>query len=137
MGFSVASDAPARPKRVLVVDDERVIADTLTLIFRKAGYDAQAVYSGRDAIERAREFAPDIVVSDVVMPEMDGIEAVSLMANERLAPAVLLISGQADGDYVTDSLAHRFEIVAKPIHPDLLLERVARITAKAASARAC
>jgi DNA-binding response OmpR family regulator len=130
----VASDAPARPKRVLVVDDERVIADTLTLIFRKAGYQAEAVYNGRDAVQRAREFEPDIVVSDVVMPEMDGIEAVSLMSNEKRPPAVLLISGQAEGEYVIERVQHRFEIVAKPIHPELLLERVARMTAKAAAA---
>lgn len=134
MGFLVASDAPARPKRVLVVDDEHVIADTLTLIFRKAGYEAEAVYNGRDAVRRAREFEPDVVVSDVVMPEMDGIEAVSLMANECRALAVLLISGQAEGEHVSGGLQHRFEIVAKPIHPDVLLERVAQLTSKAAAA---
>ena len=132
----MASDAPARPKRVLVVDDEHVIADTLTLIFRKAGYEAEAAYNGRDAVARARLFEPDIVVSDVVMPEMDGVEAVMLILANRRVPAVLFISGQADGEHVQGRLQQRFEIVAKPIPPDVLLERVARLTSMAASATA-
>ncbi len=132
----MGSDAPARPKRILVVDDEHVIADTLRLIFQKAGYEAQSAYNGRQAVECARTFRPDVVVSDVVMPEMDGIDAVTTIASEFQSAAVLLISGQADGEHIRDRIRQRYEIVAKPIHPEALLEKIAHLTAKAAAASA-
>ena len=66
--------APKRPK-VLVVDDEQVIADTLAKILDINGYDASAVYSGLSAVESARSLQPDLIISDVIMQDMDGIEA--------------------------------------------------------------
>ena len=53
---------------VLVVDDEHVIADTLVLILTQAGFDAVAAYSGREAVRRALQLKPDLIVTDVVMP---------------------------------------------------------------------
>src|SRR5580658_4019700 len=61
--------------RVLVVDDEQVIADTLAKILDLNGYDASAVYTGTSAVESARLLQPDLVISDVIMPDMNGIEA--------------------------------------------------------------
>ena len=61
--------------RVLVVDDEQVIADTLAKILDLNGYDASAVYTGTAAVESARALQPDLVISDVIMPDMNGIEA--------------------------------------------------------------
>jgi CheY-like chemotaxis protein len=60
---------------VLVVDDERVIADTLAIILNQNGFDASAVYTGTAAVDRARETKPDLIISDVIMPDMNGIEA--------------------------------------------------------------
>ena len=131
----MASDAPARPKRILVVDDEHVIADTLKIIFGKAGYEAEVAYNGREAVECARTFRPDLVLSDIVMPVMDGIEAASLITDEVGAPTILLISGHAEGPEVLARVTHRFEVVSKPIHPDVLLRKVERLTAKAVPAR--
>ncbi|HSY13014.1 MAG TPA: response regulator, partial [Verrucomicrobiae bacterium] len=64
-----------RKPRVLVVDDEQVIADTLAKILDLNGYDASAVYTGTAAVESARSLKPDLVISDVIMPDMNGIEA--------------------------------------------------------------
>src|SRR5206468_974328 len=63
-----------RPK-VLVVDDEAVIADTLTKILTMHGFEATALYSGESALEWIETFRPDIVLSDVVMHRVDGVEA--------------------------------------------------------------
>ncbi len=63
-----------KPK-VLVVDDEHVIADTLAIILNQHGFDALAVYTGTGAVEQARNLHPDLIISDVIMPDMDGIEA--------------------------------------------------------------
>ncbi len=64
-----------RKPRVLVVDDEQVIADTLARILDLNGYEASAVYSGTAAVESARSLQPDLVISDVIMQDMNGIEA--------------------------------------------------------------
>src|ERR1035438_9602351 len=64
-----------RKRRALVVDDEQVIADTLAKILDLNGYEASAVYTGTAAVESARSLQPDLIISDVIMPDMDGIQA--------------------------------------------------------------
>jgi CheY-like chemotaxis protein len=117
-----------RPK-VLVVDDERVIADTLAIILNQRGYDASAVYTGEDAVEAARAISPDLVISDVVMKdrEMDGIEAAIRIRQFLPNSKILLFSGQAaTADLLESARAkgHEFEILAKPVHPQDLLAKL-------------
>lgn len=112
---------------VLIVDDERVIADTLAIILNKSGYDATAVYSGIDAVEKARQMKPDLVISDVVMADMNGIDA-SIEIRKILPECkILLFSGQAA---TKDLLAkaredgHNFDLLIKPVHPTDLLQKL-------------
>src|SRR5207253_7288263 len=62
----------AKKPKALVVDDERVIADSLATILNQAGFDASAVYTGTSAVEESRKSKPDLVISDVIMPDMKG-----------------------------------------------------------------
>src|SRR5208337_4969323 len=80
---------------VLVVDDEHTIADTLAVILNRAGFNASAVYSGSEAVEVAKSVKPDLIISDVAMPEMNGIEAMILVRSFLPTCKVLLFSGQA------------------------------------------
>lgn len=115
-----------KPK-VLVVDDERVIADTLAIILNKAGFDASAVYTGNGAVERARSDRPDLIISDVIMPDMNGIEAAINIREFLPACKILLFSGQAaTADLLESARAkgHDFEILAKPVHPQDLLAKL-------------
>jgi CheY-like chemotaxis protein len=82
-------------RNVLVADDERIIADTLALILNNSGYRAIAVYSGEQALQAAAESTPHVLISDVVMGGMNGIEAA--LAILRICPQchVILFSGQA------------------------------------------
>lgn len=116
-------DNPARTK-ILVADDEEVIADTLAVILDRNGFDAVPVYSGRKAVETAKRWLPHVFLADVVMPEMSGIEAAIQICSLIPACRVLLLSGQAaTSDLLRDarSRGHDFEILAKPIHPLELL----------------
>jgi CheY-like chemotaxis protein len=92
---SRSSRIQSRPKRILVVDDEKDIAESLTEILILHGYDAQAFENGKSAIESARQRCPDVVISDVIMPVINGVETV--IAIQELCPRaqVLLLSGQA------------------------------------------
>lgn len=113
--------------RVLVVDDERVIADTLSIILNQNGYDASAVYSGLAAVDRAREIKPELVISDVIMQDMNGIEAAIRIREILPGCKILLFSGQAaTADLLERARAqgHEFEILAKPVHPQDLLAKL-------------
>jgi DNA-binding NtrC family response regulator len=119
--------------RVFVVDDEFIIASTLGLILRSKGFDAISFNGPLDALEAARTLAPDLLLSDVVMPGFSGIElAIRLQA---LCPncKVLLFSGQAATAGLLEaarSRGHNFEILSKPVHPTDLLKKIAETTGK-------
>ncbi|HLI63265.1 MAG TPA: response regulator [Terriglobales bacterium] len=113
--------------RVLVVDDEQIIADTLARILDLNGYDASAVYTGAAAVESARALQPDLVISDVIMPDMNGIEAAIKIRSFLPSCKILLFSGQAaTADLLENARArgHEFDILAKPIHPSDLLAKL-------------
>ena len=117
-----------RPKpKVLVVDDERVIADTLAIILNQHGFDAAAVYTGTAAVERAKNVRPDLIISDVIMPDMNGIETAINIRQFLPSCKILLFSGQAaTADLLESARAqgHEFEILAKPVHPQDLLAKL-------------
>ncbi|MGA8163342.1 MAG: response regulator [Acidobacteriaceae bacterium] len=113
--------------RVLIADDERLIADTLGLILKQAGFDAEIVYSGQKAVEAARSRNPDVFLADVVMPGMTGIDAAIEICAMHPACRVLLLSGQAaTADLLRDARVrgHHFEVLLKPVHPSQILARL-------------
>ena len=116
-----------RGPRVLVVDDEKLVADSLSAILKRFHFDAEPCYSGESAIEAARQECPDYVLSDVMMPKLNGVETV--LTIQKICPGarVILLSGNAaTADLLNDarSEGHEFELLAKPIHPDELLRRL-------------
>jgi|SRR5438270_13594823 len=125
----MAETAPTTsPKpRVLVADDEQVIANTLAIILNQAGFEARAVFSGEKAIELLDSFQPDMLISDVIMTGMTGIEA-AIITRERLPKCkILLFSGQAATADLLEKArtqGHEFEILAKPVHPTDLLAKL-------------
>lgn len=117
----------AKVRKVLVVDDEHTIADTLAIILNKAGFNTSAVYSGTEAVDVAKSVKPDLIISDVVMPDMNGIEAMILIRGFLPTCKVLLFSGQASTvDLLENARArgHEFDILAKPVHPQDLITRL-------------
>jgi|SRR5580693_1945537 CheY-like chemotaxis protein len=117
-------------RRVLVVDDENIIADSLTMILKRSGFEAQAVYSGETAIETARDLRPDALICDVILRGMTGIEAAIRISRMLPACRVILFSGQAaTADLLQHARAegHSFEIISKPVHPQVLLNLLTKI----------
>jgi CheY-like chemotaxis protein len=115
-----------KPK-VLVVDDERVIADTLAMILNQSGFEARAVYSGEKAVEMASTFSPDMLITDVIMADLNGIDAAIMIRSLLPKIKILLFSGQAaTADLLEKARAkgYEFEILAKPVHPQDLLSRL-------------
>jgi DNA-binding response OmpR family regulator len=134
MGVDVSMANRANLRRVLIVDDEHVIADTLAVIFQQAGYEACTAYDGREGLQKAREFQPDFLISDVVMPDMDGIELAIQITREFPESRVLLISGQTSVVPITGCATrggYSFPLIGKPVHPHELLEGIAQFIAEA------
>src|ERR1700758_3724568 len=119
-------DSQAKPK-VLVADDERVIADTLAMILNQSGFEARAVYSGEKALEMAPDFQPNMLISDVIMADLNGIDAAIRIRQVLPNIKILLFSGQAATADLLEkarSEGYEFEILAKPVHPQDLLSRL-------------
>jgi DNA-binding NtrC family response regulator len=117
-------------KRIFVVDDEKTIADTLAAILRKSGYEASAFYNAQSALDEIESCIPDLVISDVMMPGMNGVDMAVLIRERHPECKVLLFSGQASTLNILDMVGRRgydFELLAKPIHPTDLLARVASV----------
>ena len=116
-------------KRILVVDDETAIADTIAKILTLSGYAAVAAYDGDSALETALITPPELLLTDVVLPGMNGVELAITIKRFYPDCKILLFSGQAS---TTDLLAnahssgHRFTLLSKPVPPQDLLAMVAQ-----------
>jgi DNA-binding response OmpR family regulator len=109
------------------VDDERLIADTMTEILNLSGFHALCAYDGRTALETAIKANPDYVITDVVMPLMNGVELAISIRKALPATEILLLSGQAGiANLLEDGRAqgYSFDLLAKPIHPEKLIARL-------------
>jgi DNA-binding NtrC family response regulator len=116
-----------KERRIFVVDDEQVIASSVALILRHFGFDSSSFTDPGDALRAAMSKAPDLLITDVVMPGFSGIELAIRM--RKICPdcKMLLFSGQAVTHKMFESAQANpleFEILAKPIHPTALLQRV-------------
>lgn len=113
--------------RVLVIDNEEPLADTLTLILQNAGYETRAVYGGVAALSLIESFVPDVVISDVVMPGMNGIEVCGEISAQLPDCQIILFSGQAATEELMKDARGKgceWELLAKPVHPRDLLAKL-------------
>lgn len=116
--------------KLLVVDDERTIADTLGQIFSTNGYEARVAYSAEQATEIIAGWVPDLIIIDVILPQMNGIDLAVLAQGQFPNCRVLLFSGQTGtADLLADAemKGYKFEILAKPVHPNEMLRAALRV----------
>jgi DNA-binding response OmpR family regulator len=113
--------------RVYIVDDEWIIAETLATILAKNGFHARAFHNPNQALVRAMDQPPDILLTDVIMPGLDGIEMAITLRRAGHNYRILLFSGQAGAvDLLCDARrrGYDFELLEKPLHPMQLLLRL-------------
>ena len=124
---SSSKEPKKRRSRVLVVDDERLIADTMAEILEGAGFQAATAYDGWSALQVAGILQPDYLLSDVLMPRMNGVDLAIAIQKMYPTARILLFSGQAG---ITEILraaqnqGFQFELIAKPIHPLSVIARL-------------
>ncbi len=114
-------------KRILVVDDEKCIAETLALILRSSGYEAAPLNDGQSALQECARSIPDLVISDVMMPLLNGIELAIQIKDLYPRCRIILISGLGGSFDLAEQASkkgYNFELLSKPIHPVELLSRI-------------
>jgi CheY-like chemotaxis protein len=122
---------PEKPERkktkILVVDDEHLIADTMTEILKRSGFLATCAYDGASALEMALQLTPDVVLTDVVMPRMNGVQLAIAIRKALPSAQIILLSGQAGISEIVERGqrdGYTFELIPKPVHPERLLRRL-------------
>jgi DNA-binding NtrC family response regulator len=128
--FGGTMPAVAGARKILIIDDEPTIADTLAVIFASSGYEARSVYSAEQALETLEEWRPDLAIIDVVLPGMNGIEFAIFLRGSYPKCQFLLFSGQPGTSTLLEEArqkGHLFEILAKPLHPSFMLATVSNM----------
>jgi DNA-binding response OmpR family regulator len=114
--------------RIMIVDDDARVANSLMAVLNLSGYECYGVYNPADAIAAAESFQPDIVLSDVMMPGINGIELCEQIKQMLPACRVLLLSGEVSTAHtlIQDSRKHgyNFELLAKPVRPQELVAKI-------------
>lgn len=116
---------------IFVVDDEIIIASTLATILQRNGLDAVFFTNPLEVLPAARLNPPDLLITDVVMPVLSGIDLAIELKEEHPKCKVLLFSGQAATANLLQAAkdkGHDFELLSKPIHPTDFLKKIRNVT---------
>ncbi|SRR5579872_2877177 len=109
--------------KILLADDERVCSQTLALILNQSGYIAKAVFSGEEAVAAAADFAPDVLITDIIMRELTGVQAAAEIRRTRPNLRVFLYSTFTPWPELLEPLEEQeFTILIQPFHPQELLQ---------------
>ena len=121
-------------QRVLIVDDERLTADTLGLIFKKKGFETRVAYSVDDALNQVLEDCPDLILCDITMPGRDGLELMVEVARRELHCSILVLTGYLTNlkpvSGQTNKMKQKTHVLTKPCPPEELLRAARQMLAK-------
>lgn len=112
------------PETVLVVEDEPALRDTLTYSLKKDGFTVEAVGDGRSAIDSARKLKPDLIVLDLMLPEIDGFEVCRILRQEMTTPILMLTARDDEIDRVVGLEVGADDYLTKPFSMRELMARV-------------
>lgn len=115
---------PERATKILVVEDEAVVLHTLVLILKQHGYEVKAARDGTEAMTAGPIFHPDILLCDINLPDIDGIQIALNLRKELGHLRVVLLSGEISSAELLEEAkkqGYQFEVLAKPTEPQQLL----------------
>ncbi len=115
------------PMRVLYVEDEVILAIMTAACIEEHGHEVALAHDGREGLERARAFRPDVVVTDYMMPGMDGLALVRALRQEGIDAPVVLTTAIPERQFPADALAEVDAYLGKPFEDDRLLDALRRL----------
>jgi DNA-binding response OmpR family regulator len=122
------------PARILLAEDDRKQAEVIRRYLERDGYDATVVHDGRAAIEAARLREPDLLVLDLMLPAMSGLDVCRTMRAERDVPIIMLTARAGEDDLLLGLAAGADDYLIKPYRPRELLARIHAVLRRAARA---
>ncbi len=118
-------------KTILVVDDEKRLVSLVESYLKQEGYRVITAYDGREALTVARRQSPDLIILDIMMPEMDGYEFIEAFRHERNTPIILLTARVEEQEQVIGLELGADDYVTKPFRPRELMARVRAVLRRA------
>lgn len=118
-------------QRVLVVDDDRLVADTLRMVFAVNGFESEASYSAAEALRKARSFSPELVLCDVTMPGQSGLQLAATIHHEmpkcRMIMLTAYLSNAASVELEALRMKRPLKLLNKPCRPEVLLKEAGEL----------
>ncbi|MDA3846989.1 MAG: response regulator YycF [Vallitaleaceae bacterium] len=111
-------------QKILIVDDEKAIADILEFNLRREGYEIAVAYDGEQGVEQFRKMKPDIILLDIMMPKMDGLQVCKVIRNESNVPIIMLTAKAEEVDKVVGLEFGADDYVTKPFSVREVMARV-------------
>ena len=112
------------PSKILVIDDEASILNLVTAYLRPEGYEVQTAQNGRSGLQTARTFKPDLIVLDIMLPEMDGLEMLAQLRRESDVYVIMLTAKTEETDKIIGLSVGADDYLTKPFSPRELVARI-------------
>lgn len=130
--YSAATDKGAYvPQKILIVDDERKIAQGLQAYFRQQGYDTVTAYDGKQALDTVRREQPDLIILDLMLPEIDGLEVCRRVRRESSVPIIMLTARVEEADTLIGLEVGADDYITKPFSPREVVARARAVLRRA------
>jgi len=115
-------------KKVLVIDDEAIVRISCKRVLEPEGYEVDVTATGQDALKMLHEKEVDVVITDLLMPDMDGLEVLKKIKQHWPHIPVIIITGYGTASTAAQAVAlGAFEVIEKPFSPDAILNVVKRV----------
>lgn len=121
-------------RRVLIVDDERKIVQGLVGYFRQAGFETLTAYDGRSALDLARRERPDLILLDLMLPELDGLEVCRQIRRDSAVPIIMLTARVEEADTLIGLELGADDYITKPFSPREVVARVRAVLRRTSGA---
>lgn len=132
----IAASTPVRKERILVVEDEEDLLELITYNLGREGYQVTGVTSGEAALRHARSELPDLIVLDLLLPQIDGLEVCKLLRSDRQTqhiPIIMLTAKSEEADVVAGLELGADDYIPKPFSPRVLVARVRAVLRRKSS----
>src|SRR5581483_10691609 len=122
------------PQQVLIVDDERKLVHGLVAYFRQAGFETLTAYDGRTALEIARRDQPDLILLDLMLPELDGMQVCRQIRQTSAVPIIMLTARVEEADMLSGLEIGADDYITKPFSPREVVARARAVLRRASGA---